>query len=281
MFLMKLLLIGIFSLSPTIVYSKSFCCQQNPCHSLIEIKTSKSISESERKLLSCFVDHLLYDTFIGYVLVGGKALAFDNIPHHEKLITKWWKSYSSLQYFLDHSRNDLGRKIFCRIDFQWDSNFFYYEEDDGNEVTMFLTNKEILKEVLRENIGIFNNILGSSLTFSEVFDLYLGDEGFRKKILKNPHLLGILLGYGEENASLYHSMRNINRTHYLSLRAKIEKISNLNIRPCVDFNKLHKPYHPSIAFPGFVGDPNAQETKKIILDFKKFRRQVLMSASSR
>lgn len=94
-------------------------------------------------------------------------------------------------------------------------------------------------------------------------------------MLKDPYLLGILLGYGEENARLYKSMRSINKTHYLKLNVKRKKIASLNIRPCVNFDLVLKPIYPPFYFPGFVGNPEDDETKKIIKRFKKSRKKIL------
>ena len=276
---MRLLLFAVLILH--IFQHESFCCQENPFYALQEIKNSKNLTKTERQNLSFFIDHLLHETFFGYVLVGGKALAFDNIPLHKTYITKWWKNYSSLQQFLVHYRHDLGRELFSKINFSWDSNFFFFEEEEnGEETVLYLINKEVFKDTVGKNIEAFRAFFFSNLTSSDVLNFYLKDKEFRKKILRDPYFLGILLGYGEGNARLYKSMRAINKTHYLKLNVKRKKIDSLNIRPCVNFDLVLKPIYPPFHFPGFVGNPNDDETKKIVGKFKKSRKEIFSAYSS-
>ena len=272
---MKLLLFVFLNLISLIFHPTSLCCQENPSYTLQEIKNSKSLKKTEQQNLTFFIEHLLYGTFFGYVLVGEKALSFDNIPLHKTCITKWWRDYSSLQKFLDHYRNDLGREVFSKVSFSWGDNFFYFEEENEEETVLYLINKKVFKNAVEKNIKAFRSFFCLNLTASDVLDSYIKNIKFRRKMLKDPYLLGILLGYGEENARLYKSMRSINKTHYLKLNVKRKKIASLNIRPCVNFDLVLKPIYPPFYFPGFVGNPEDDETKKIIKRFKKSRKKIL------
>lgn len=272
-FFMKFLFFVVLNL--LIFNIKSFCCQDNPLHGLKELKNAKDLTDSEKRLLSHFIDHLIYETFFGYVLIGEKALSFDNIPSHKVYIMRWLKDYVSLQHFLNHSRNDLGREVFSKLDFSWSSNFFYFEDRERKDETiLYLVNRALFEEVVEKNIEIFRRVLNMNVTATETLTLFSCDREIREIILKNPYLIGILLGYGEKNARLYEFMRKINKTHYLKVEVKKKRIDSLNIRTCVDFSSAQKAYHPPIKLPGFVGDPNEIETKKIIEGFKKSRQKL-------
>lgn len=264
-----------------IFHPTSLCCQENPFYALQEIKNSKCLKKTEQQSLTFFIDHLIYETFFGYVLVGGKALSFDNIPLHKACITKWWREYSSLEKILEQYRNDLGREIFSKLDFSWGDNFFYFEEEEnGEETVLYLINKEVFKDTVEKNIQAFRSSFCLNLNPSDILDSYIKDKEFRRKILKDPYLLGILLGYGERNARLYKSMRSINKTHYLKLNEKRKRIASLNIRPCVNFDRVLGPVYPPFGFPGFVGNPDDNETKKIITNFMRSRQKLFSNCNN-
>jgi len=270
---MKILQLGIFL---AIFHIQTISCQETPIINFSKIANiATNLTPIESFQLKMFINFLVYESHFGFVLTGDKPLAMESLPNHKEITKEWCQSISSFGQMIKFFNIDKGREVFSREGLSWGLNFIYFEDvENNNETTVYLMNKEVFLDTVEKNIKVFRGSLGLRLLSHQILDLCINNKNFRRELVRNPYLLGILLGYGEGNARLYDLKRKINKKHHLKLAAKENKIRKLNIRSCVDFRSLEKAYYPPIYIPGFAGDPDANETKSIVAKFKKARNKI-------
>ncbi len=249
-------------------------CQENSFHFLDVLPYSNDLTEEELLQLSYFMKFLFYESHFGYVLLSAKPLALETIPNHEKITEQWCKSTSSFNQIIKLFNVDKGRKVFLKLNIPIGPDIIYFEEKRECNTDIFLCNRKSLQTVFENNIEVFRFYFQKDASPGQITDAYLYNPKIREDVNRNPYLLGILLGYGEKNAKLYDSIRQIKKNRFLSPNVKLQKIKHLDCDFCAEHESMFYPYMPPLPLPGFAGNPNDQETVGIIVDFKKSRKQI-------
>lgn len=78
-----------------------------------------------------------------------------------------------------------------------------YNRNDNAMSFIFFINKKAFIETVNQNIQAFRDVLGVNVTASELLAKMEKERTFMNLLKGNETLLGILLGYGENNAKLY------------------------------------------------------------------------------
>lgn len=168
-----------------------------------ECSLSRKIREiplEDRATLEAFFHILMLEEGGAYVLFGDKPAAFTaclNSCQTNVCSERIWRYYSENQKIIN------GWKIWEKYQHQFPSCHFILEckhfNDRRSEIC--LINKRKFKQAISDNLIHFHSVLGKQVTPASLLREYLGGNATLFNLLKEYHaLLGILLGFGTENA---------------------------------------------------------------------------------
>lgn len=179
-----------------------------PCTGFSHIvqKKLQSIPQEDYIILEEFFSYMICHEFFGYVLYGDKPMAAggfdthftienilgDSAAKHRWLRFSWetWEKYASLfpseKFILRLSKNPI-------------SPSFYW---------IILINKNSCLTCIKSNLDIFKSVLGDSITPESIlYDLSIKEDIFKDVLGEHHGILGILFGYGRQNAMNFHNQR--------------------------------------------------------------------------
>ncbi len=212
------------------------------CHSL-EIQ---DIPEKDREKLERFFKFLITRTSLGYTLCGDKPCSIESAPNLSKIPSR----YAVNIFFKYHGYATLaqGIEVWNRYAHHFPSTCFVFRYVPACN-TLILINKNAARVVIEENLDLFQKLTSSSKSAEEFLSEVCFPSDVNKDYLikRNITLLGILLGYGRNNAMAFE-----HKCYFLNLK-KFE---------------LDNSYQPlgSILNPGFVcieNGTNDKENEKI------------------
>lgn len=130
---------------------------------------------------------------------------------------------------------------------------------------VFLVNKTEFIKVINDNLSLFEHVLGHPVIPEQILsDLESGKISFLDSISNNEMLLGILLGYGKINASLY------NKREWEGLNDAGLRHSTIKLEPFGDYA-----YSPLVMQSiHFVADLKHPETKALQRKYQKLREKI-------
>ncbi len=151
----------------------------------------KNLSTDERQELQSFCQSLL-NSFTGYVLFGDKPLCIESIRSFDDPSILYEAEVVQIK----------GFELFDQLSSQNATKQFpIISSKMGDVKHLIFINRKAFIQVVNENISLFRAILGSTLAAETLLRelLHSGDQ-FYKALKNNKLLLGILLGYGTQNA---------------------------------------------------------------------------------
>lgn len=223
------------------------------CHSL-EIQ---DIPEKDREKLERFFKLLITRTSLGYTLCGDKPCSIESAPSLSKIPSR----YAVNIFFKYHGYATLvqGIEAWNRYGHYFPSTRFVFRYVPAYN-TLVLINKNAARRAIEENIDLFQKLTSSSKSADEYLDevCFPFDENKDYLIKRNITLLGILLGYGRNNAMAFE-----HKCYFLNLKRF----------------ELDDSYQPlgSILNPGFVCIENGQndkENEKIKITLRKAKQKI-------
>jgi hypothetical protein len=160
------------------------------------------LSTSDRQSLEELFHILIDEDQFGYTLFGDKPVSlsgdFTVTPYEVTLsgipsgglFWKKWDIWKNIQ------------KDLCI------TKYFFIKEPafnrpDGMMSFLFLINKKAFLETVNQHIQTFRSILGQDVTSVKLLEKMEKEQAFMKPLKNSELLLGILLGYGKNNAQLY------------------------------------------------------------------------------
>lgn len=166
------------------------------------------------------------------------------------------------------------------------SRFILLENQGVDCTTIFLINKDLFLQKVRENLDCFQEVLGSNITPEQVLADCLTSKDLIKDALKgHDGLLGILLGFGRHNACLYWRENQIKpwdgsppkslttspgfltlEEEYAHIHAKLTDFPNLLIN---DFNPF------LLDLPEFRADPTHPETQQLKKEYLEAYKKII------
>ena len=156
------------------------------------------------KNIKYLFERLVDEHDFGYTIFGSKPMSLadfglevpSGLPIHRRMRSGFFlmKAKTSLRAWYKH-KNEFDFKDFIFLD---------EEEDLFNCLVLVLINKKMLLNVLDENEAIFRQELDDSFTPASFLEkLEKRETSLAKAIHHNYRLLGIMLGYGVRNATLF------------------------------------------------------------------------------
>ncbi len=156
------------------------------------------LSEEQRSVLAGFFKMIIGESLSGYVIFGDKPLCVEAWSLEEEetifsgfdpellLYTKWQDLWKSLEISPENK----------------EYLFILFDVDYGYRHLICINRKAFIQTV-NDNITLFRYVLGPTLTAEQLLDQLIHSKSRFYDVLKDDHvLLGILLGYGRQNALL-------------------------------------------------------------------------------
>lgn len=225
------------------------------------------IPEGEMKDIKYFFDDLIVNHDFAYTIFGSKPMSLadmclkmpSNLPilKHLKARFLFMKAKRSLAAWYKY-RHEFAFKDFIFLD---------QEHDLFDCLVLVLINKQNMLNVLHQHISIFRRELGESFT-PEFFleKIEKREMSLGKATHDSDLLLGIMLGYGERNATLFQerfdllraiSKRKENLPPNVTLNSKLDTIE----AQLGDFSEFEE--DPIIPPLYFLADTSHPETKTL------------------
>lgn len=252
---------------------------------IIPRKTSRPLTvynrmnEEDRYYLATFLRITLFCDDFAYLLFGSKPIAITNFS--KSLPFKYtYEFVSKLNFEINK-----GLEIFKKNQHLFSSsNIIVHLEEDDDYSYLFMINKKNLLKTLNEHIEDFKLVLGPKTTTESLFIQItenIGKDAFFKAIGQHEASLGILLGYGRNNAWLFHQKKTLllklnTLKPPLKWDSSLEKAFAQIIQKTSSFCQEPPVWRyllitPRIHLPHFMADPNSLETKKLKERYEKER----------
>jgi hypothetical protein len=238
-------------------------------------KTSLFMSRREAVCLERFFRELIICNPFAYTMAESKPLSFASYK-------KPFTSLSSL--FPSNMRIIKGWRVWKKFEPHFvHSKMLFWEEENftwiiKNHVLIVLADRNRCNEIA--HTADFEKILKTNDLFHDIEKVPL----FENTLQKNDILIGALLGFGINNARLFSE-----QAKNLSQLDKKQQLECPKL-PGIWGNELmeraaRKKYFKSLTFqkfnmddmvlPGFVGDPDSQESKTLMSEYVTTRRKIL------
>lgn len=225
----------------------------------------KILSPQEKQDLAFFIGEAISFDQYPYTLVDYKPMSITNViiedtedlldscreafkrPSHQTSMRGYlvWEKYQSLfprtkHILIDYSFLGKGRK----------------------EIALICP--KLCKAVIQQHLDDFREILGKPCTSEEVLRILIyPDDGDFYTIIDNTRLVGILLGFGRNNACLYEQYRG-------GPSRSVMSYSNSEQAPLQMFSN-EWPWPGALLSPDFGCDPTTRETQQLKKHYKKAR----------
>lgn len=178
-----------------------------------------NLPNEERYLLDFFFRCLIQDDAIGYVLLGGKPMAFYSCFQPKTIIDSAQISpHDKVALFFSSMDEEgalfrKGMEIWKKYEslFSGTNVFFdvYEQTDELHLIQVSVINKCLMLPLLRHHFDKFKKLNDSIEDEESLFQSLLQDYLFKEKFYNRDDLLGICLGYGENNAVLFQKMNDL------------------------------------------------------------------------
>lgn len=154
------------------------------------------LSTSDYENLKAFFEILVRDSEFAYTLFGNKpcSIAFFQ-THHDHFDTP-----SSITSFLMGTAFETWSK--CQHRFR-SKNFIIKKIFNNNYYSLLIINKKVLLKLFKLNLETIKAKLQIQLSPLELMEKFISDDNFLQTFIAHQDLLGLILGYGKNNSTLF------------------------------------------------------------------------------
>ena len=259
------------------------------------IRKLNAISRDERKCLELFFRAAFANDGLGYTIFGEKPMTvvgfFDPLASEKRSQIDCSFSFLNPENLRIKKGCELLEKyknLFCSktIKIKKCKNFI------ANDVSCILfINVDVFTKTVDDNLSDFKKILGETITSDLLLERILQTDNVFGEVLRNHQgLIGTLLGYGRNNAWLFHMREegcffngmdslltwdsfSIKRPRTILTKEEIQeidhKLSVFDERGILDFNPL------LMRLPCFLADHSTVETKKLKSKYQSQYRDII------
>jgi len=240
----------------------------------------QNIPQTDLKHIKDLFEELIDNYDYSYTIFGSKPMSLadfaleapKDLPLFKRIRSQvfMYKRKARLHAWYKH-RNEFDLKDFIFLD---------DEEDLLNCLVLILINKKNMLKILHENETIFKEELGDSFIPESFLEkLEKRETSLSKATNKSQRLMGIMLGYGVRNATLFQERYDImkvvwNREKENLAEDKIltKKLADIEMS-CGDFNELDE---RAIIRPlYFLADVSHPETVALQQKYERERQQII------
>lgn len=214
----------------------------------------EALSTDQRDLLNAFL-RATVESYSGYTLYGDKPIALEGYA-----IYPFGAMFAPLPGTISKIK---GIELWKDLNISpHNKEYFFVIFQEGNYCHMVSINRRAFLRVVNENISLFRYVLGPRVTAEQLLDNLIDAGNDFYHVLKNDNvLLGILLGYGTENA-ITHARDEIITNANISTRTdKFPFLAQTALMQCGQLPKASKNI-PSLGFQTLDQEHQAFETSK-------------------
>lgn len=259
-----LLLIGLIFLT----YERSLYNIVSHQELLVIREKLRALSPQEKQDLAFFVDQIVSFDSYPYTLVGYKPMSISNVivEDTEDLPFFWKEDFKRPKY----QTLKRGYLVWEKYQSLFPSKNLiltnYSFLGKGRKEIALICPKACINTI-QENLDDFQEILGKACTSEEVLWILTHPEHSDfHTMIDHTRLIGILLGFGRNNAYLYEQYRGgVSRSVTGYWGAKQDSLQMFSDE---------WPWPGAILSPGFACDPTTEETQRLTKHYKKAKRIV-------
>ena len=228
----------------------------------------QNIPSADLKVLEGFFRELLFFQGFAYTLFGDKPVStecfdLDNPEKPDMFATsckgyKTWGKYAHL-FPQEHYV------------------FLFYEDADEYQCEMTLINKKAFLQIVDKHREKFAEVFGSEITPEKLLSLIVQKRCLWNTPMKDrDDLIGILLGYGKNNAELFQKREELKKERtkpsasYCSMDEELEALNN-RLQSFSGEGKITLNY---MRFPGFAADHHHRETVQLKKKYAEQRKRI-------
>lgn len=247
---------------------------------LFSENTPPSFSEEEKKSLNPIFTHLFKFEGFSYTLFSDKPISFESIyiSNMNQIPIKDYSVLLSYQRPLNELEVSWNVWKSRQLSFK---NYFFFDKKETDHTTIILINKKAFSKVFNKNKKIFQDVLGNDITQEKLLNrIFSDDYSLRESLNNHEGLLGILLGYGTQNAMLFHKKRHLQglSNQLINFEFMKKHISKLTAKLSPTYLVYSDLY---VVNPvGFIANLNHPETKTLIQKYEKVKSNVAQAFNS-
>ena len=237
----------------------------------------QNIPPEDRSALEGFFRILLLEEGGAYVLFGDKPVAFTAYFHS----CEWnIRSKKRWDYYSENQKITNGWKTWKKYQNLFPSDHFALEcrafGDGRSEIC--LINRKKWVQIVQDNLTYFRSVLGGEVDPANLLNDYLeGNTALFNLFHKHHVLLGIVLGFGTQNAQLFneYAMRLGEDPH--AIRPVPRKLPSDLVSDPYPLESLFGERRKGCQFlwlPYCLADPNSLETQAIRQKYLKQRQEI-------
>lgn len=231
-------------------------------------KFLKELPQEEKWFLEYFFRTLLLNDTGAYVLNGSKPAGCSDFfgPWYYK-DTIHWRGFNRSTLFRK------GNEIWKKYEHLFPSTSFcfsYHEDAEDDLIGVELINKSLFSSAITKNIEYFKSVLGSNITSEIILDKIINKRETLSSALNHHNcLIGIVLGFGKHNSSLFYRRHLLEREFNLKRQDLIEQEVD-EIKEKLQHSSHKRDILLFSSLPQFVFDPMHPETQEL---FDKYIQQ--------
>ncbi|SCA62559.1 hypothetical protein SCG7109_AB_00340 [Chlamydiales bacterium SCGC AG-110-M15] len=274
-------------------------------------ESPSKISQNEQNALETFFRKILLDSSMGYTFFGEKPsnlYEMSTMSAHSKMIP-------GTDEHREYTYNQNALRVWNKLPKNSNSAKFILNTQTPSGIV--LINKKSFLNVVKKNIRLFQYILGTEVSPESLLREMTSPTADIGKILhNNDALLGIVLGYGAENAIAYERGKEILKPlegkamptfpyrikqfgespeetlatlkKYYASKQKADLLSKFSYQSVVDeldnlFNpqeELYRQFPSTPPYIGFTALKTSQESQKLISSYRKTHNIILEKRKS-
>ena len=241
----------------------------------------RNIPLEDFAILEAFFRILVLEEGGAYVLFGSKPMAFTAYFTSSDVynnISRKWYLYS------ENRTIQVGWEVWKKYRHRFPSSRFVLESKPFDEcrAEICLIDRNKFKKTIKSHLEDFQSIFGLEKTSAKILEEYQQGNRALFKLLEEHHAaLGILLGFGRENALQFHERamkmgKDPNLAQEVSLKAPLPFIEFVDKSPLQSaFNQKHpRTCYKFLSLPYFLADPRLRETQELKYQYLQQRRQI-------
>lgn len=227
----------------------------------------KALSSQERRDLTEFFDKALLFEQYPYTLVGYKPMSIFNFP----VTSDIGADSQTIGNHTWHQTMQRGYSVWKKYQslFPQKKNIIveYRRSKRPGRKEMSLICLKLCKANVKAHLSDFSEVLGRSCNSKEILEILMNPKHVDfHTIMEHERLLGILLGFGKNNAYLYEQRVKSRSLLGLTYQQSWEKY------PLASFTNEWPAWPRKWRLPGFACDPDTEETKQLKQHYQKARR---------
>jgi hypothetical protein len=260
---------------------------------LPEENFSIRMPRKDKKRLEFFFREVCFVGVWSYTLLGSKPMSFDqyekpmniirekiSLPYLKAMLFDCFCSPNlyKICYLLNpkHLKMKLGWNALNKyVSYFPHSRFVLYTDENGSTVCLTLVDRLKLTKIVEQNLEDFQAVLHSLAMQPDALIDHEKLDGFSMLCCAHDDLIGMLLGFGKQNARLFCKYKDTCLEERPLISAWIDEES-MHLEKLSQKDLTFEPWDVSdLFYPRFVCDPQSEETKQLKQTYRAEREKII------